>query len=680
MCAHRLPNVGNSYWSKRRRIQLAVQSHMNDLDTAENSEIRDNTSNDIPDFHIAHEFESHVTEPCDTSNSVHAHDVNYPELDGWSECSDAISDCNSSGSQSDNELTDESLRVNLAKWAVDFNVNRDAVGELLKLLHPHHPQLPLDHRTLLSTPRSTSVCSVAGGVYHHIGIESCLLKLFQSGMLPVTGTVSIQINIDGLPLFKSSSMQLWPILGLVKEPSIVADPFVIGVFAGQNKPTAASDYLKDFVTELRNLCEHGFLHCGAVVFVRLHSIVCDAPARSFLKNVKSFTGYHGCERCIQRGKYYLGRMTFPETSSELRTDERFLEMVDEDHHLSNVPSPFTELNVGMVTGFVLDYMHLVCLGVVRRLLLVWLRGPLPLRLPASSVSVVNSNLISLQSYTPCEFARKPRSLSDIDRWKATEFRQLLLFTGPLVLKDVLPEQLYHNFLLLHVAISCLVNPHFCNVYCDFARKLLVKFVKHCEEIYGQEFVVYNVHSLIHLPDDVKRFGSLNNISCFPFENYLHSVKKLVHSPFLPLQQVVNRVCERQCQLSQRKQHTDCPILKGILHQQLTGTEYNSAVFYSSVETTDFTLSIRDSDSCVWLNDNRIGIIQHIMQTSEKISLVVRLFDIVASFYNYPLDSKQINIVILKNLTHTCCTYMLTDVKYKCTCMPAKDKSFVAVPM
>ena len=105
-------------------------------------------------------------------------------------------------------------------------------------------------------------------------------------------------------------------------------------------------------------------------------------------------------------------MTFPETNCDLRTDKGFLEMVDEDHHVNNVPSPFTELSIGKVTGFVLDYMHLVCLEVVRRLLLVWLRGPLPLRLSARVVSQVNDSLISLQPYTPCEFARKPRSLYD----------------------------------------------------------------------------------------------------------------------------------------------------------------------------------------------------------------------------------------------------------------------------
>lgn len=83
-------------------------------------------------------------------------------------------------------------------------------------------------------------------------------------------------------------------------------------------------------------------------------------------------------------------------------------------------------------------MHLVCLGVVRRLLNFWLRGPIEKgidragRLPASVVATASERLVSLSDFVPSEFARKPRILNEIDRWKATEFRQLLLYTGPVV--------------------------------------------------------------------------------------------------------------------------------------------------------------------------------------------------------------------------------------------------------
>ena len=44
-------------------------------------------------------------------------------------------------------------------------------------------------------------------------------------------------------------------------------------------------------------------------------------------------------------------------------------MVDEDHHVMSCP--LNPLNAGFVSKFGLDYLHLICLGVMRRFLLYW---------------------------------------------------------------------------------------------------------------------------------------------------------------------------------------------------------------------------------------------------------------------------------------------------------------------
>ena len=112
----------------------------------------------------------------------------------------------------------------------------------------------------------------------------------------------------------------------------------------------------------------------------------------------------------------------------------------------------------MVSQFPLDYMHLVCLGVVRRLLNLWLRGPLKSRLSAKVVDSISSQLVKMRPNIPVEFARKPRSLREVDRWKATEFRQFLLYTGPVVLSSFFDSNTYNNFMLLFCGISILASP------------------------------------------------------------------------------------------------------------------------------------------------------------------------------------------------------------------------------
>ena len=103
--------------------------------------------------------------------------------------------------------------------------------------------------------------------------------------------------------------------------------------------------------------------------------------------------------------------------------------------------------------------------------------------------------------------------------------------------------MYGNYLLLSVAIHILVNPSFSFRYAEKARRALVDFVEHCKTLYGDKSIVYNFHNLIHLPDDVKRYGSLDNISAFRYENSLQGLKKLVRKPNNVLQQIILRVGE-----------------------------------------------------------------------------------------------------------------------------------------
>ena len=115
-----------------------------------------------------------------------------------------------------------------------------------------------------------------------------------------------------------------------------------------------------------------------------------------------------------------------------------------------------------------------------------------------------------------------------------------------MLRDVLSKCAYQHFLSLSISVSIMLdaNDEKRNAYLQYARDLLNHFVNGCDAIYGETFVVYNVHSLQHLPDDVYFFqSSLTDISCFPFEHYMQQLKRLVRNGQNPLVQVVKRLEE-----------------------------------------------------------------------------------------------------------------------------------------
>lgn len=86
-------------------------------------------------------------------------------------------------------------------------------------------------------------------------------------------------------------------------------------------------------------------------------------------------------------------MTFLEVSSPLQTDLSFKMMCDEDYHVTK--SPLMDGDIGIVSCFPHDYMHLICLGVVRRLLDLWsASGPLHCHLSSHQIELISSELLS----------------------------------------------------------------------------------------------------------------------------------------------------------------------------------------------------------------------------------------------------------------------------------------------
>lgn len=103
--------------------------------------------------------------------------------------------------------------------------------------------------------------------------------------------VEININIDGLPLFKNGTSQVWPILFNIHGRSSLK-PMIIGIFYGKTKPKKVEEFLAPFSNELKPLLASGLILNGVKLTIKLRAIICDSPARAFVKgNFKIVLSY-----------------------------------------------------------------------------------------------------------------------------------------------------------------------------------------------------------------------------------------------------------------------------------------------------------------------------------------------------------------------------------------------------
>lgn len=553
-------------------------------------------------------------------------------------------------SESDND-SDQSIPEigeDLAKWAVKNKLTRSALNEILQIFRQYGFRVPADARTLLRTPRIINVENKCGGQYTYLGLKSGILKILAQDTFFCENNdlLKLEFNIDGLPLFKSSIMEMWPVLCAFGSHA----PFVVVLYCGKKKPSSVHDYLEEFLQELSLLQESGVTHAGKLFRVEVFAFICDAPARSFVKCIKSHTGYYACERCIMKGQHREFRIVYlGEQVHALRTDEGFFSRNYPDHQTGR--SPLIEYQIPCVNHFALDYMHLVCLGVTKRIL-IFLKGGgrnrNPGALSSALINDISQKLVSFSGKIPTDFARQPRPIAEFEHWKATEYRQFLLYTGPIVLKDALPAEQYEHFLCLSVAVSIMLYDasEKRNAYLQYASELLEYFIKKSATVYGKKFPVYNVHGLLHLPQDVAFFDcSLNKVSSFKFENCLQSLKKKVRSSHNPIAQVCKRITEKE-----------------------SGTTKHS-------QTEKKYISTKEKDKCFLMDNQKYAFVEYI--TDER-KFVCKILDqrFTECVFQSPCESKLLDIVYMTKVNFrekvVLKTLQRKDLKRKVVRLPFKN--------
>lgn len=540
--------------------------------------------------------ERNVAVNCSCDSRVSS---DYSDDDRAVSSDDIHNEFDSSENDSDDDLD---IRKDLAELFKYINISQNDLTTVLSVLRRYHPDLPQDARTLLGcSPKPLLFRSVPPGEYYHFGLTNGILFVVEK--LGITdNTLSLEFNVDGVPIYRSSTHSFWPVLCSIHNHA--QSVFIVGVYYGKHKPIDPNCYLEDLINELATVMRFGVR--GFAIKFRCCS--CDTPARHFVLNVKSHGSYNGCERCVQRGVTIERRRVFLEVNSEKRDNYSFRNRKQQSHHKGH--SPFEDINgIDMVEDFPIDYMHSVCRGVTYKLLEEMRHGKHH-RLSVKLLGEMSDLLVVLRDDIVSEFSRLPRSIFQIGLWKATEFRLFLLYLAPIVLPKFCSSEFSLCFITLTCAMRIFCSPHN-EEYLNYAERLIEKFLEQCMTLFGHYFFVYNIHSLRHISDDVRKFGLLDSFSCFKFENFLRFIKRVIRSPRKPLQQLTRRVLETNQTLG----HCYSQIERNVgFAEQIQQNDEHSFSFGKEVKF--YRKMIIGQDKCI-LQGNSANQYVHLKATSLK---------------------------------------------------------------
>nr|XP_018910936.1 PREDICTED: uncharacterized protein LOC109039754 isoform X1 [Bemisia tabaci] len=596
----------------------------------------------------------------------------------------------------DNECTsskfeeEEKFKSNLRDWHKKYAVTNVALCGLLLILrgHPCFSYLPKSDKTFLQTPRKLDYEEMDSGLYHHIGLESTLRRVL-AAIKEKVSTFRLVVGIDEIPIFKSVPSGMIPIMiSFLDIESLKKVVLPVGIYYGPKK-AAVSKFLKRFVEEATKLIKNGLIVGSSQIKIIIEGFICDTPGKAYIMNTKGHRGYRSCTKCKADGQDYMNRMTFPSNKKiKLRTHEEFVKMDDEDYQLGE--TPLMELpDIDFINSFPLDVMHIVFLGIVRSLTYIWIFAKQPKKLPFRIIDGISKNLVFLSSYMPCEFNRKGRSMNEIRRWKATEFRTLLLYTGIIALKELENDypQIYFNFLMLHVIMRILLSPEYARRYSKYAESLIEEFSKDSERLYGLEFLTSNMHNLRHLPLNLNRFTTMDECSAFKIENALYSLKKLTRKPAKPLHQTCSRLEEftRSGQWFHNAPTNHSPFSFEAIREHSSGPTLPdcNGMQFKVLKLPNFKIGIDSPDYSFSLIDGSVIIVRNIvipLLSQDQPIIIGQKFNSYENFFPEPLcSSSLLGIHVLDELEPTLTSWPLTDISEKVVLLPFQNKN-VCIPL
>lgn len=388
---------------------------------------------------------------------------------------------------------------------------------------------------------STAICDITSGqFYKHLCQPGQFLDN-TSGSFNITLTW----NTDGIPLFKSSSVSLWPVYLAInelppKERFLKKNLVVWGIWQGESKPSMNA-FLSHFVKDMLSLYNTGFSVNGKICRAQLLLGSMDLQARAYVMNSVQHNGASSCLYCeesgrvVKSGKGHCRCYPYNE-DVHFRTKSSIVEAADAAVACGKAVKGFYGKSVLLCLPFfqpeqhiVVDYMHGVLLGINKKLFSLWFDGKFFKEdfFIGNKIEEIDITLKNIKPpYLICRLPRKLKNNSH--HWKASEIRSWFLFYSIPCLIGILPKLYLEHFACLVEGIHLLLMECISSQNLKRAKTLIHAFYRNSTELYGDNFAGLNVHNLLHYADFVKMWGPLWAWSCFGFESCNGEILQSVH--------------------------------------------------------------------------------------------------------------------------------------------------------
>lgn len=230
---------------------------------------------------------------------------------------------------------------------------------------------------------------------------------------------------------------------------------------------------------------------------------------------------------------------------------------------------------------------------------------------------------------------------------------------------------YDHFIKLHSAIRILCSKIHCIEKNNIAKQLLVEFVQEFPVLYEPHCMSFNLHSLLHLCDDVLNYNCpLDSYSAFKFENFLQFLKKLPKCGFNVLEQINNRIHERilhNQSLTFKRSRTTHRYKKDKSYKYIWMNDYKfkpnatDNFFYCSREKKIFKIcKIFDSNNEVAFRCKKIKRLESVYENSLINSKALGIFKCGKVAYHKPqIKLNNHDFIKVANFTHNNSHFFIT---------------------